>query len=66
MMRPAWDGNDLRAKFLDIKEKCVHLQRFEILQHAVEVLGDLIEFYKHRRPHQALKMKTTNQPFDMF
>ena len=49
-----------------IKEQCVHRQRFETLQHAARVLGDWIGFYNHRRPHQALKMKTPNQAFEMF
>ena len=49
-----------------IKEQCVHRQRFETVQHAARVLGDWIGFYNHRRPHQALKMKTPNQAFEMF
>lgn len=49
-----------------IKEQCVHLQRFETVQHAARVLGDWIGLYNHRRPHQALKMKTPNQTFEMF
>ena len=49
-----------------IKEQCVHRQRFETLQHAARVLGDWIGFYNHRRPHQALRMLTPNQAFEMF
>jgi len=49
--------NALRAKPLEIKEQCVHRQRFETLQHAARVLGDWIGFYNQKRPHQALKMK---------
>jgi putative transposase len=49
-----------------IKEQCVHRQRFETLQHATRVLGDWIGFYNQKRPHQALKMKTPNQAFEMF
>ena len=49
-----------------IKEQCVHRQRFETLQHASRVLGDWIGFYNQKRPHQALKMKTPNQVFEMF
>ena len=49
-----------------IKEPCVHRQRFETLQHASRVLGDWIGFCSQKRPHQALKMKTPNQAFEMF
>ncbi|HEY2396376.1 MAG TPA: integrase core domain-containing protein, partial [Rudaea sp.] len=41
-----------------LKEQCAHRHRFETLQHASRVIGDWILFYNHRRPHQALKMKT--------
>ena len=41
-----------------LKEQCVHRYRFETLQHASRVIGDWIGFYNHRRPHQALKMRT--------
>lgn len=46
-----------------LKEQCVHRHRFETLQHASRVIGDWIAFYNHRRPHQALKMKTPAQAF---
>ena len=49
-----------------IKEQCVHRQRFETLQHAIRVISDWIGFYNQKRPHQALKMKTPNQVFEMF
>ena len=49
-----------------IKEQCVHRQRFETLQHASRVISDWIGFYNQKRPHQALKMKTPNQVFEMF
>jgi putative transposase len=49
-----------------IKEQCVHRQRFETLQHAFRVLGDWIGFYNQKCPHQALRMKTPNQAFEMF
>ena len=32
--------------------------RFESLQHASRVKGDWIQFSNHRRPHEALNMKT--------
>ncbi len=46
-----------------LKEQCVHRHRFETLQHASRVISDWIAFYNHRRPHQALKMKTPAQAF---
>lgn len=41
-----------------LKEQCIHRHRFENQQHATRVVGDWIQFYNHRRPHQALGMKT--------
>jgi putative transposase len=41
-----------------LKEQCVHRHRFETWQHANRVIGDWIQFYNTRRPHQALGMKT--------
>jgi len=41
-----------------LKEQCVHRHRFETQQHASRVIGDWIQFYNTRRPHQALGMKT--------
>lgn len=41
-----------------LKEQCVHRHRFENQRHAMRVLSDWIQFYNHRRPHQALGMKT--------
>jgi putative transposase len=49
-----------------IKEQCVHRQRFETLQHASRVISDCIGFYNQKRPHQALKMRTPSQVFEMF
>ncbi|WP_323000230.1 integrase core domain-containing protein, partial [Castellaniella sp.] len=42
---------------------CAHRHRFESLQHASHVIGDWIRFYNHRRPHQALNMKTPAEAF---
>ena len=39
-------------------EQCVHRHRFETQQHASRVNAERIRFYNHRRPHQALGMKT--------
>ena len=46
-----------------LKEQCVHRHRFESLQHASRLIGDWIHFYNHRRPHQALNMKTPAEEF---
>ncbi|CAM5211913.1 IS3 family transposase ISKpn40 [Castellaniella defragrans] len=46
-----------------LKEQCAHRHRFESLQHASRVIGDWIRFYNHRRPHQALSMKTPAEAF---
>jgi putative transposase len=48
-----------------LKEQCVHRHRFESLAHASRVIGDWIQFYNHRRPHQALAMRTPNQAFKL-
>lgn len=40
-----------------LKEQCVHRHRIETLPHASRVISDWIQFYNHRRPHQALDMK---------
>ena len=45
------------------KEQCAHRHRFENIQHASRVVGDWIRFYNHRRPHQALEMKTPAEAF---
>jgi len=37
-----------------LKEQCVHRHRFESQQHAMRVIGDWIQFYNSRHPHQAL------------
>ena len=46
-----------------LKEQCIHRQRFDSIQHATRAIADWISFYNHRRPHQALDMKT---PADAF
>ena len=46
-----------------LKEQCTHRHRFETLQHASRVIGDWIQFYNHKRPHQALKMQTPAAAF---
>jgi putative transposase len=46
-----------------LKEQCAHRHRFETLQHARRVIGDWIQFYNHRRPHQALGMKTPAEAY---
>ena len=46
-----------------LKEQCIHRQRFDGIQHATRAIGDGISFYNHRRPHQALDMKTPAEAF---
>ena len=46
-----------------LKEQCAHQHRFETQQHASRVIGDWIQFYNHRRPHQALGMKTPAEAY---
>lgn len=46
-----------------LKEQCVHRHRFETQHHAMRVIGDWIQFYNHRRPHQALGMKTPAEAY---
>ena len=46
-----------------LKEQCAHRHRFESQQHAIRVIGDWIQFYNHRRPHQALGMKTPAEAY---
>jgi putative transposase len=46
-----------------LKEQCAHRHRFETLQHASRVIGDWIQFYNYRRPHQALGMKTPAEAY---
>lgn len=46
-----------------LKEQCIHRHRFESQQHATRVVGDCIQFYNHRRPHQALGMKTPAEAY---
>ena len=48
-----------------LKEQCVHRQRFDSIQHAMRAVGDWISFYNHRRPHQALDMKTAAEAFSL-
>ena len=46
-----------------LKEQCVHRQRFVNKQHAMRAISDWIQFYNHRRPHQALGMKTPAEAY---
>ena len=48
-----------------MKEQCVHRHRFESLQHASCVIGDWIGFHNHRRPHQALAMRTPAEAYTL-
>ncbi len=46
-----------------LKEQCAHRHRFETQQHASRVISGWIAFYNHRRPHQALGMKTPAEAY---
>lgn len=46
-----------------LKEQCISRHRFESLPHASRVISDWIQFYNHRRPHQALGMKTPAEAY---
>lgn len=48
-----------------LKEQCVHRHRFENLAHASRTIGDWIQFYNHKRPHQALAMCTPKAAFKL-
>jgi hypothetical protein len=48
-----------------LKEQCVHRQRFDSIQHATRAIGDWISFYNHRRPHQAVVMRTPCEAFNL-
>jgi putative transposase len=48
-----------------LKERCVHRQRFESISHASRAISDWIQFYNHRRPHQALAMQTPADAFKL-
>ena len=39
-----------------------HRHRFGTQWHAMRVIGDWIQFYNHRSPHQGLGMKTPQRP----
>ena len=48
-----------------LKEQCIHRQRFDSIQHTTRAIGDWISFYNHRRPHQALDMRTSAEAFEL-
>jgi putative transposase len=48
-----------------IQEQCVHRQGCDSIRHATRVISDWIIFYNHRRPHQALDMKTPAEAFEL-
>ena len=48
-----------------LKEQCIHRHRFESLAYASRTIGDGLQFYNHKRPHQALAMRTPNEAFNL-
>lgn len=48
-----------------LKEQCVHRHRCESLEHVNRAIGNWIQFYYHRRPHQAVAMRTPNEAFKL-
>lgn len=46
-----------------LQEQYVHRHRFESQQHAMRVIGDWIQLYNSRRPHQALGMQTPDEAY---
>ncbi len=46
-----------------LKEQCAQHHQFESLPHASGVIGEWIGFCNHRRPHQALGMKTPAEAY---
>ena len=46
-----------------IKEQCIWMHNFASLREARLAIGHWIEYYNHKRPHQALKMKTPAEAY---
>ncbi|MGE8618584.1 MAG: integrase core domain-containing protein [Achromobacter spanius] len=46
-----------------LKEQGAHWNRFEKIQHLSRVVGGLDSLFNHRRPRQALGMKTPAEAF---
>lgn len=54
---------DTAWRALALQEGLQATLTFESLQHATRLIGDWIHFYNHRRPHQALNMRTPAEAF---
>ncbi|MGY0651021.1 integrase core domain-containing protein [Luteimonas sp. A537] len=50
-------------KIRTLKEQCAHRHRLEPQQHAMHVIGEWIQLYDFRRPHQAPGMKTPAEAY---
>ncbi|MEM6710043.1 MAG: integrase core domain-containing protein [Pseudomonadota bacterium] len=48
-----------------VKEQCIWLHNFASLDEARQALGAWFHYYNHERPHQALKMKTPRQMYQL-
>jgi transposase InsO family protein len=56
-----WTAKRKTALVVEITQR-----KTSISEASCRVISDWIGFYNQKRPHQALKMKTPNQVFEMF
>ncbi|NYE27382.1 transposase InsO family protein [Rhodanobacter sp. K2T2] len=46
-----------------LKAQCAYRHRFKTQPHATRMIGGWLQFLNHRRPHQALDMKTPAEAY---
>ena len=51
--------------FRTMKEQCIWLHNFKSIEEAQTVIGQWVSWYNTQRPHQALKMKTPEQAYQL-
>ena len=51
--------------FRTMKEQCIWLHNFKSIEEAQTVIGQWVNWYNTQRPHQALKMKTPKQAYQL-
>ena len=51
--------------FRTMKEQCIWLHNFKSIEEAQTVIGQWVNWYNTQRPHQALKMKTPEQAYQL-